>query len=73
MTTADLHNFFLSKILISDAERQAGDFDALRRRATQEQINRIESPIVKIGLVINLEWTGASTFKLPGSGGIHPC
>lgn len=73
MTMADLHNFSLSKKLISDAERQVGDFEVLRRRATPEQVNRIERPIVKIGLVINIEWTGASTSKLPGSGDIDPC
>lgn len=73
MTAADLQNLSLSKTLIFDAERQAVDFEVLRRRATTEQINRIESPFVKISLVINVEWTGASTSKLLGSGGIRPC
>jgi DNA polymerase-3 subunit epsilon len=60
MTTEDLHNFSLSEILNSDAERHTDDFKVLRRLAIPEQINQVESPIVKIGLVVDVESTGLS-------------
>jgi len=60
MTTDDLHNFSLSEILSAEAEWYAEDFKVLRRLVIPEQINWVENPIVKNGLVVDVEATGLS-------------
>lgn len=60
MSKDDLYSFSLSEILSADAEWYAKDFKVLRRLVLPDQITTIESPVVKTGLVVDVEATGLS-------------
>ena len=60
MTKNELHSFSLSEILNAEAKQYAEDFKVLRRLVIPYQINQVESPIAKTGLVVDVEATGLS-------------
>lgn len=60
MSKDDLYSFSLSEILSADAEWYAEDFKVLRCLVLPDQITTIDSPVVKTGLVVDVEATGLS-------------
>lgn len=60
MIKDDLHSFSLSEILRAEAQQYTEDFKVLRRLAIPDQINQVDSPVVKTGLVVDVEATGLS-------------